>query len=89
MKKQDANTLFEIYKLQKEQNRNIYPEDLVNRQILSKRSCQTKVRDLLSNGFLKEINEMGANVYNLSLKGIYGMCAYRDIKIEYERLAKI
>ena len=86
MKKSDANTLFEIYKLQNEQQRNIYPEDLVNKQILSKRSCQTKVRELLEHGFLNEVNEMGANVYTLSTKGIYGICAYRDIKLEYEKL---
>ncbi len=84
MKKTDANTLFEIYKLQNELERNVYPEDLINRQILSKRSGQRRVRELLEAGFLQEINEQGANVYNLSLKGIDGMCAYRDIRIEYE-----
>ena len=87
MTRAEAKTLFEIYKLRRQQNRNIYPEDLVNRQILSKRSCQSKVKELLEKGLLCEINEMGANVYDLSAKGIYGMCAYRDIKLEYEKLA--
>lgn len=88
MTKTDANILFEIYKMQQKQNRNVYPEDLINKQILSKRNGQGKVKDLLSKGLLQEINERGANVYRLSVKGMYEMCAYRDIKIEYERLVE-
>ena len=86
MTRQDAKTLFEITKLQKEFSRGIYPEDLVNKQVLSKRSCQEKVKDLLSKGFLEEANEQGANVYRVTVTGINDMCAYRDIKIEYDKL---
>lgn len=85
MKKSDANVLFEIYKLQNELNRNIYPEDLINRQVLSKQGGQGKVRELLESDFLEANNNQGANIYHVSVKGIDSMCAYRDIRIEYDR----
>ncbi len=82
MKREDAIILSKIYKIQKEHDRDFYPGDIANAQILPKSKCQTKVEELRDKGFLIETVNRGANQYKVSPKGIEQMCAYRDIKLE-------
>ncbi len=57
--------------------------------ILPKASCQKKVEELKNEGFLNETSLKGANVYQVSSKGLFHLNAYRDIRLELQRKYQI
>lgn len=86
MERKDALTLLNIYKTEKELNRSLYPEDLVNRRYLAKHTAKTALAEYHANNWLLEDNLQGANVYKLSHAGLDAICAYRDIRNEVNLL---
>ncbi len=84
MDRKIALTLFDIYKVEKELGRAVYPDDLVSRQVLSKNAAQHMVDQFYFKNWLIQETKKGANVYRLSRAGIDGMCSYRDIKLQIE-----
>lgn len=83
----DAKIMSEIYRINKEQKRGVYPYDLVSRMVIPKGSSQQKFEDLMNKGFLNQEVKDGANVYQVSVLGKEQMMAFRDIRIELEDIA--
>ena len=82
MERAVAEKLFEIYKLEKEMNRGIYPEELWTRGICTKHQIQPLFDALMSVDALVEESYRGANIYRISNIGYAQMESYLDIKRE-------
>ena len=82
MLREDAILLSKMLKVEQEESRGIYPEDLVSRQILSKHNCKAKVDSFVEDNLLTFESTHGANVYHVTKHGIYQICAYRDLALE-------
>ena len=82
MKRENALILSQIYHLQKERGRDIYPEELASFRITARSGCKSVIDELLSDGMLVESVSNGASMFSVSHKGYYSMQAYLDIKRE-------
>ncbi len=82
MSRENALLLSQIWKMQKEYGRDIYPQELWKRGICSSSKYESLVEDLVNKGMLIEQNERGANVYHISNLGFAQMETYLDIRRE-------
>ncbi len=89
MKREDALLFKKIFEVEQNLGRDFYTGDLVNAGILPRASCQKKVEEMKDKGFLKEMSLKGANVYQVSSKGLFHLNAYRDIRLELQRKYQI
>lgn len=82
MKRETALKLFEIYKLQCEYGRNVYPEELRGHGICSERELKDLFAELQEVFAIEEHNVMGANTYRVTNIGVAQLESYLDIRRE-------
>lgn len=80
MERTTALQLFEIYKLQKNYGRNIYPEELRGHNICSGSRAKSLIEELKDVFAIEEENVQGANTYRVTNIGIAQLESYLDLK---------
>ncbi len=85
MDRTEALQFYEMYKLQKEYGRNIYPVELRGHRICSGKSAKNLVEKLLASNALAEENVQGANTYRITRTGMAMLESYLDIRREIAR----
>lgn len=82
MEREVANKLFKLYKLEKECDRGIYPEELHTHGICTRSQVKPLIEKLVNASCLIEENVRGANAYRISKRGIINLESYLDLKRE-------
>ena len=82
MSREHALLLQKINTVIKETSRGVYPEDLVNRGLLSKSKAKQVFQELEEHHYLMSVNVNGANRYVINNIGEACMETYLDIKRE-------